>query len=439
VRVGVIGGGVAGLTAAYELTKVGHQVEVFEKAPFLGGQAATFNLGGVPLERTYHHIFLSDRHVVGLMEELGQADRLRWIDSKVGLFYAGRIWDWVTPMDLLRFKPISLWDRLRLGLVTLYLQRSSNWRRFESVTAEEWLHRYVGRRAYEAVWGPLLRGKFGDHYGEVGMTWLWGKIRLRVTSRGRGMQREKLGYPADSFQPLFDELSRRITEGGGEVYTSAPVTHVDVEDGRVVGLRADLAGQGVTSRPFDAVVATIPSFEFQRIVDGLPSDYMEKLSSIRYLAALVLVLVLDRSLMPVYWLNMADRSIPFVGTIEHTNFMSPEHYGGRHIVYVSNYLRKESPLYAMNAEELLEAYAPHLRKVNGAFDRGWVRESYLFREEAAQPLITTDYSQRIPDHRTPVQGLYLANTTQIYPEDRGVNYSVRLGKEAGALVAQDLG
>ena len=154
--------------------------------------------------------------------------------------------------------------------------------------------------------------------------------------------------------------------------------------------------------------------------------------------SVVLVLVLDRPLTSTYWLNIADRSIPFVGVIEHTNFMPPEHYGGRHIVYVSNYLRRESRYYSMTAQELLEAYIPHLRTVNGAFGKNWVRECYLFREEAAQPLVTTGYFRLIPDRRTPVRGLYLANTTQIYPEDRGVNYSVRLGREAAALVAQDL-
>jgi protoporphyrinogen oxidase len=146
---------------------------------------------------------------------------------------------------------------------------------------------------------------------------------------------------------------------------------------------------------------------------------------------------MDRSFAPVYWLNIADRSIPFVAVIEHTNFIPPGEYGGRHIVYVSNYLKADSPLFSMSEEDLLAEYAPHLRKVNPSFDTSWVRESHLFREGGAQPVITLHYSQRIPEHRTPMKGLYLANTTQIYPEDRGVNYSVRLGKEAAEIVAQD--
>jgi len=438
VRIGVIGGGVTGLTAGYELTKLGHHVEVFEKDSVLGGQASTFDLDGVPLERAYHHIFMSDSHIVGLMGELGLSGRLRWIDSSVGLYHSGRIWDWVTPLDLLRFSPISLWDRLRLGLVTLYLQRSARWRGYESVTAADWLTRRVGRRAYRAVWEPLLRGKFGDYHDEVSMAWLWGKIRLRVGSRGKSLQREKLGYAVGSFGTVWEELSRRIVTGGGQVHTSSPVARIEVEEGRARGLRVVPPGQEETSLPFDAVLATIPSFEFVRIADSLPRDVVAKLNAVTYLAALVLVLVLERPLMPVYWLNIADRSIPFVGAIEHTNFVPPEQYGGRHILYVSNYLSRDNPLCSMASEELVSEYAPHLKKINPSFDAAWIRESRVFREEGAQPIVTTDYSQRIPEHRMPITGLYLANTTQIYPEDRGVNYSVRLGKAAAAAVVQDL-
>lgn len=434
MKIGIIGGGVTGLVAGYHLSRAGHQVEVFEKSPVLGGQAAVFDLGGTPLERFYHHIFVSDRHVVQLMEELGVAHRLKWIDSSVGLFHSGRIWPWVTPQDLLRFSAISFWDRLRLGLVTLYLQRKSDGMQYENVTASQWLSRRVGRRAYEAVWGPLLRGKFGDYADDVSMTWLWGKIRLRVGSRGRGMQREKLGYPVGSFQVLLDEMARRIAASGGQVHISAPVLRVEETGGRVSGLRVALSGGAEESRSYDAVLATIPSFDFERIVPGLPGDYVEKLRGVTYLSALVLVLTLDRSFMPVYWLNIADRSLPFVGVIEHTNFLPPETYGGRHVLYVSNYLKSDSPLYSMSADQLLAEYVQHLKRINPSFDPAWVREKQLFRENGAQPIIMRGYSQRIPDHKTPIDGLYLANTTQIYPEDRGVNYSVRLGRQAAELV-----
>ena len=441
MNVGIIGGGAAGLAAAYEMSKQGHRVAVYERAPFLGGQASTFDVGGAPLERGYHHLFTSDTDMVELVEELGLGYQMRWIDSTVGIFYDGRIYDFVTPMDLLRFDPISMVDRLRLGLVTLYLRRIKNWRDLEDVTADEWIRKHVGRRVYDVVWGPLLRGKFGEeYYRQVAMPWFWGKIQTRFASRGkglRGMQREKLGYPIGSFGEVFDVLGEKIREMGNEVHISSSVSRIVVENGRARGLKLRADGEDVF-REFDIVLATTPSYILSKLVSGLPEEYLGKLSSVDYLAAVLLILVLKRPISHIYWLNIADRSIPFVGLIEHTNLIKPEHYGGKHIAYLSNYLSTSHPLYKMSHEDLLDEYLPHLRKINPEFDSSWIEKSYHHRVDAAQPIVTTNYSQKIPEFRTPIEGLYLANTTQIYPEDRGTNYSVRMGKQVARMIMRDM-
>ena len=442
MRVGVIGGGAAGLGAAYELTLGGHTAEVFERAPFLGGQASTFDVGGHPVERGYHHLFRSDTAMTGLMEEVGLGHRLRWIDSSVGFFCEGKIWPFVTPGDLLRFKPLRLWERFRVGLLTLRLQRRKEWRSLEQHTAAEWMRRHAGERAYRVLFEPMLRGKFGTYYDQISMAWLWNKFALRTTSRGkglRGMRKEQLGYPEGSFGEVFDTVGRRIVEGGGQVHTRALVERVVVVEGRATGLQVRLGDGEPEQRAYDAVIATVPSYIFPKLVPPLPDDYMARLTGVVYLAAVLVVLVLDRPLTPLYWLNIADRSLPFLAVVEHTNFMPPEQYGGNHIVYLANYLGKEDPLYHLGREEMFQEYLPHLRKLNPDFDPSWIRDYHYHREEAAQPIVTRGYSERIPDQRTPIPQLYLANTTQIYPEDRGTNYSVRLGRQVARLVAEDLG
>ena len=437
MRVGIIGGGAAGLAAAYELTKGGHYAEVFEQAPFLGGQASTFEVGGGQLERGYHHLFVSDTDMVELIHELGLGHKLAWLESKVGLFHDGNIWDFSTPLDLLRFRPLTLPQRLRLGFWTYVLQKTRNWRKFEDVTATEWLSRHMGEAAYRVIWEPMLRGKFGEYYDQVSMTWLWGKIYLRVASRGKGMQKERLGYPLGSFGEVFDLLGERVTAQGGDVHISARVNRVLVEEDEASGLEVELPGRSTEPRSYDAVIATTPSYVFTRLVPPLPPDYQEKLTNVSYLSAVLLVLTLDRPLSSKYWLNVADRSLPFVGVIEHTNMIDRSLYGGKHIVYLTNYPSRDSELYRKSGEELLEEFVPHLRKINPDFQLDWVEDFYHHRVDGAQPIIGVNYSQRIPDHRTPIKNLYLANTTQIYPEDRGTNYSVRMGRQVARMVVAD--
>jgi protoporphyrinogen oxidase len=429
VRTGVLGGGLTGLTAAYELAKRGHEILLWEKAPYLGGQASTFEVEGTLLERYYHHIFTGDVDMKQLIEELGLADRMLWLASKVGFFREGQIYDFVTPMDLLRFQPLGFGQRIRAGLVTLYLQRFGNWRDLEDFTAQDWIRRYAGEQAYEVIFAPLLRAKFGEYFDQVTMAWLWSKFKDRVGSRSKGMTKELLGYMEGSFQPFVDALASKIRELGGTILTDTPVEQLTIDDQKVKSVTAGEVW------PVDQVIATVPSFVFLQIAPDLPEEYANQLREVTYQSALCLVLKMKHSLSRIYWLNISDPSFPFVGAIEHTNLIPAEKYNGKHILYLSNYVSQGDPLYSASAQELFGHYLPFLKKINPEFDKDWVEEMWLYREDAAQPIITCGYSRRVPAYRTPVEGLYLANTTQIYPQDRGMNYSVRLGKVVSELAA----
>ncbi len=436
-RIGIIGGGYAGLTAAYELQKLGHAVTVLEQTGTWGGQAATLPLLGTRIEHFYHHLFGSDSHILGLMDELGIGDQLRWIESKVGWFSDGRIYDIVTPLDLIRFRPLNLVNRIKLGLMYLYLPRVNDWQRLEQITAHDWILRYMGREIYDRFWGPLLRGKFGGLADQVSMTWLWGKIKVRGSSRRGLLAKELLAYPLGSFEIITQALLERLEAGRADLRLNQEVIGLSTspEDPRRI--------TGVVTRgetiPFDSVIATVPGYNLLGIAPPtLDETYADKLRSIRYQAALVLLLVSRQSLSRIYWMNIADRTMPYVAVIEHTNYVPPSEYQGRHLIYVSNYLERDDPRYGMGASELMELYEPHLKRINPAFDADWIEQKIVLRAEAGQPVITCNYSDRIPDHRTPLEGLYLANTLQIYPEDRGVNYSVRLGQTVSQIVAEDL-
>ena len=441
MRVGVIGGGIAGLAAAYELTSQGHFVEVFEQADFLGGQASTFEVFGGRLERGYHHLFTSDTDITDLIKELKLEDQLAWLESSVGFYVdrgdGGKIWDFATPKDLLMFKPLSLLSRLKVGLWSLILKNSKNYRKFENITAKDWLLKRMGLSAYEVIWEPLLRGKFGEFYDRISMTWIWGKMRLRVGSRKKSGTGELLGYPMGSFGEIIDRLALKITRNGGVIHTSATVSQIVESRGSATSLDVTLHDSASERRDYDAIIATTPSYVFSRLAPPMPEIYQSKLDNIDYLSAVLMILVMDRPFTDKYWLNIADRTMPFVALIEHTNLIPRKLYGGKHILYVSNYPSRSSELYMKSPEELIDLFVPHLKKINPGFDRSHIIEYHHHRVDGAQPIVGLNYRLNIPEHRTPHKGLYLANTTQIYPEDRGTNYSVRMGRQVASMVMED--
>lgn len=435
-HIAVIGGGIAGLTAAYRFAQRGYRVSLWERGSRLGGQAAAFPVaGGASLEYFYHHLFQSDREIASLIEELGIGDKLVWLPSNVGYFADGKAYPLNGALDLLKLPIIPFHDRLRLGLVTFYLQRVKDWKKFESVTAERWLTRALGKRAYQRTLGAQIDAKFGRYASQIAMVWFWGKIWLRTTSRRSPLEQERLGYIKGSFNTLIDALHQALVANGVDVHIGEGPSRLDQTDSGAWQLVFEDRDVPVQA---DAVVVTTPSPILARLVPDLPDDYMSKLKGLTYEAAAVALLELDRPLTDIYWLNIADRDMPFTGVIEHTNFMPPADYGGKHYVYLSKYLEPDHPYFTMPEEELLETYIPYIKRLNPDFDRSWISNWWIFRERAAQPIVGLHYSQRIPDHRTPKRGLYLANTSQIYPEDRGTNYSVRLGNQIAELVDSDL-
>lgn len=432
MKVGIVGAGVAGLAAAKVLSERGHQVTIFEGRHEVGGQVVTFPVGGEPLECFYHHIYTNDTTVVRYIEDLGLGQHLEWIQPKNAHFVKRRMYPFVTPMDLLKFTAIPFTSRVRLGLAAVWLRRQKDGvKRYEGVTARSWMERAVGKKAFAAFWGPLLKGKFADQADNVSMVWLWNKIYLRFASRKGSGASESLGYLHGSFRRYYMALADRLTERGVDIRLNTNVDEVVISGGTVTGIRA-----GGELHEFDQVLMTTPNIITSRICPDLPADYKAILDRVRYQWATCLILALDRPLTPYYWLSIGD-DLPFVACIEHTNFLPKERYGGNHIVYLSNYTAPGHPVLEMNADEVFQSYLEGIKALNPKFDPSWVKDKWFFKDPGGQPVITTYYSRSIPEMRTGIDGLYLSNTTQVYPEDRGQNYSLILGEKVAALMDED--
>src|SRR5579884_3824780 len=407
----VLGGGALGLMAAYRLAQAGQSVMVFEQEQVAGGLAAGFRVGDAWLEKFYHHLFRTDKTAIALIDELGLGERLEWLRPRTVSLVGGEIHQLDSPLTLLRFKPWRLHERLRVAAVLSYLKIvPPAW--LEGKTADPWLRRWMGARPYSMFFEPLFLSKFGALYDQIALPWFWARFHDRTT---------QLGYLRGGFQLIYETLAERITQAGSKVLLGTRVENVERQ--------ADGRWQVRTSQgtwTFDRVISTLPTRLTCRLVPSLPDDYKARYDWGQAYGAQCVILSLDRQLTDSYWINPVDPGYPFTSLVEHTNYRSPDEYGGRHLIYLGNYRAMDDPIFRMSKEELLAEFLPHLKRMNPSFAPSWVQESWLFQAPYAQPIVTTEYRQHIPPLRTPLAGLWTANMFQVYPHDRGQNYSFEL-------------
>lgn len=410
-RHAVLGAGALGLTVALRLAERGDSVVVFEREAAPGGLAAGFPIGDVYLEKFYHHLFRTDRDAIALIRLLGLEDRLEWRRPVTSVLRDGHEYRMDSAMGVLRFRPLPVLDRLRLGGAIAYLRLQPRYELMSRDTSAGWIRRWMGTKVYDSLWGPLLVSKFGHLSEEIAMPWFWARIHYRTAS---------LGYLRGGFQLLYEMLAEKVKGLGSEVRLSTEVREI-VPAGRRLLVVTDRGGE-----EFDTVVSTLPTPVTVRITPSLPESYRSRFGSVQAFGAMCLVLALNRMLTESYWLNINDPGFAFQPLVEHTNLMSPEQYGGRHIIYLGRYLPMNDELFATDKAGILETFLPGIRRVNPSFDESWITESWLFKAAYAQPIVTSDYVSRIPPHVTPIAGLFVANMFQVYPQDRGQNYSIRL-------------
>ncbi len=417
-RTAILGGGALGLTLAYRLARSGAPVVVMEREGEAGGLAAGFPVGdgGIYLEKFYHHLFRTDKAAIALIEELGLGDKLYWGEPNSSLLYQGKPYRLAGSVGaIMAITPLSVPDRLRLGLAGLFLKMLPTPNLLEGRTAATWLRRWMGKPAYEVVWEPQLRGKFGDYADKIAMPWMWARIHCRTNS---------LGYLKGGFQALYQALVERIRTYGGEVRLCTTVDSVtSTGDGEL------LVKVGASEERYSQVISTLPSRITCRIAPDLPESFRARYEWGSAYGAHCLILALDRPLLTdVYWLSITDPGYPFLAAVEHTNYIPASEYGGRHLLYLGSYLPMDHPTMRATADEILERYVPHLARLNPGFSPDWILEKWNFVAPYAQPIVTTDYLEHIPPHETPIPHFYMANMFQVYPQDRGQNYSILLAE-----------
>lgn len=470
MKIAVIGGGLTGLTAAYELTKAGHNVTVFEKESALGGLAGGFRRKGWDwyLEKSYHHFFTNDVSILRLLSDVGLGNKIiikrpitatlmpnaetgdggegsrdevhfgtKKENMEEGVQFRERIeprngkrrrqdplratsapaiFQLDSPMNLLTFPYLSPIDKFRTAALLTFLKLNPFWQPLENITAQQFFKTIGGSRAWEVIWEPLMRGKFGDFAPNIAASWLWARVKKRTP---------RLCYIDGGFQTLVDALAKTIKKNGGTILINTQLVKLD---------------QLVKFGDFDKILLTVPTAIAAKLT-RFPASYIQPLLKIPHLHAQTLILETKKPILDTtYWLNVNDRSFPFLAAVAHTNFMNSKHYGNHHLTYFGNYLPAGHPYLSLSAKELLEIFQPFIQKLNPSFNfKFQILNFKLFVAPFAQPVHELHYSKRAPKIQTPIPNVYLANLDSIYPWDRGTNYAVELGMKAAHKIECDSG
>lgn len=424
-----------GVTLGYLLSAAGARVEIFEASGVLGGLAGPLVLpDGVEVDRFYHAILPTDDHLRSLCHEVGLDDRLRFADIKTGVFIGGATHSMSTPMDLLRFPPLAPVDRFRLAWTVLAAQRVRDWRELESESIESWLRRHGGQRVFEALWQPMLRAKFDGNWDDVRATWIWSRFARTETTRRGVAQKQQAGHIIGGYKALLDALARRIEAAGGRIHLSSAVREVVIENDRVTGI--DCGGR-IT--PCDGVALTMQSPVSARLLPRAPAFYRSALERQPYLGVVCPLVVLDRPLTGNWVLNIADAGVGLTGVIETTTFIDPKFVSGHHLVYLPKYVRPGSSWLTASDYSIIDQWTAWLEALVPQFDRRAIKHVLVHRERYVEPLHAVGAADPLPDLQSPVRGLFLATTAQIYPALTNGESVTRLARRATGAILDAVG
>ena len=433
MKIAIIGAGYAGMSAAYDLIKSGHEVVIYEAVDYVGGLASGFKEPhwDWSVEKFYHHWFQSDASMLGLFEELGWMDKVIFPRPYTVMLYKDNFHPFDSILNALLFPGLGFGlNKIRFGFVGLFLRLTNSWKSLEKVTADSWMMKWAGKQVYEQMWKPLLIGKFGPFYKDVNMAWMWARIKARTT---------RLGTFEGGFQKFADMFAEKLRGMGVEIRLGISIESIKREQVYPEqSRRAQLSVRsGGKSESFDKVLVTTSPSLMAKMCPDLPEEYLKGLLELKSMGAVVMVLSLKHQLSKdgYYWFNLPkDAGYPMLAIVEHTNFVSKEHFGGDYIVYAGDYLELDHEYFSLSDEELLEKFLPTFKKFNPAFERAWVKKIWVTKTNYAQPVPLVNHSKNIPAIQTPVEGLYFASMSQVYPWDRGTNFAVEIGRRAARMM-----
>lgn len=418
-RIAVIGAGPMGLAAAYQLVQDGHQPVLFDADDRVGGMTACFEFDGLDIERYYHFHCISDHAFLAILGELGLADQMRWIETKMGYWYQNRLQPWGNPLALLKFRGLSFHAKFRYGLHAFLSTKRVDWRPLDDMEATAWIRRWVGEEAYEVLWRRLFDYKFYNYATGLSAAWIWSRIR-RIGCSRYDLFREKLGYLEGGSNTLLLAMKSAIEMQGGVVRLHSPVNRVAIKNGTVYGIEVN--GQ---MEAFDQVISTIPLPYVPQMIPDLPLDVLTKFQAIKNIAVVCVIVKLRKAVTDNFWLNTNDPEMDIPGLVEYSNLRPLD----QHIVYVPFYMPGEHPKFAAPDQSFKDKVKRYLIKINPNLSDEDFIDIQANRYRYAQPICDPGYLNKLPPVALQVKGLWVADTSYYYPEDRGISESIDFGRK----------
>ncbi len=431
----VIGGGLLGMTTALRLAQAGHRVTLIEAREQLGGLADAWTLGDIRWDRHYHVTLLSDANTRKILRELGLDDQMRWVPSRTGFFTDGALHSLSSTLEFLRFRPLSLWARLRLGLTIFAGSRIRNWRRLEQIPVAQWLTKWSGKQTFEKIWKPLLRSKLGDNYQKTSAAFIWATIARLYAARRTGLKKEMFGYLPGGYGRMLQAFEQHLRNAGVAILTGQPVAsvvhHADRFSNRLC-IRT-LPGDEILC---DRVILTVPSRRVPGMVPQMDPAEASMHQAIAYQGIVCASLLLKQPLADFYVTNITDGNVPFTGVIEMSALVDPAELGGHTLVYLPFYVPEDDPALEWSDEEVREQSLEGLRAMYPAFSDEDVLAFRVSRERYVMAIPTIDYSLKLPPQETSVPGVFVVNSAQIVNGTLNVHETVGLAETAAREILQ---
>ena len=421
-KVAIVGSGFLGLTLALRLAEKGHNVTVFESAPEIGGLASVWQIGDLTWDRHYHVVLLSDSYTRKIIEEVGLKDEFEWVETKTGFYTDGRLVSMSNTIEFLKFPPLDLISKLRLGATIFYASRLKNWKSLEKVTVEEWLTKLSGKKTFDKIWRPLLKAKLGEAYVETCAAFIWATIQRMYAARNSGLKKEMFGYVRGGYANVLRKFSEVLTEKGVDVRLSSPVAEIEEIEGKINLTSRD------KSEEFDKVILTCPSNIAAKILPQLTDAEKERLNNIRYLGIICASVLTKKPISEYYVTNITDET-PFTGVIELSALVDKREFGGNSLIYLPRYLAPDHELFDKSDEEIEEHFLSSLEKMYSHFDRNDVLEFKISRVRQVFPLLTLDYSKTVPPVETSLENVFIVNSSQIVNGTLNINETVQLAEK----------